>query len=96
MTVAAQANVSGGKLQDRVVRHRLAVLVLDAGGGTGFEIRPVDPLQRAIRVVERMLERDHARNLIVAVQFQFVALQVVLTIVEAILVERGRITITPA
>jgi hypothetical protein len=43
-----------------------------------------------------MLERDHARNLIVAVQFQFVALNIIFTFVEMILAERGRITIAPA
>ena len=40
-----------------------------------------------------MFERDHARNLIVAVQFEFVALNVVFTIVEAVLTERGLITV---
>src|SRR6185437_17174236 len=38
------------KLQDLAVHHRLAVLVLDAGGETALEIYLADPLQAAVRV----------------------------------------------
>lgn len=61
-----------------------------------MEICLVYALQRAVRFEERMLERDHARDLIVAAQFQFVALNIVFTIVEVILAERSRVTIAPA
>jgi hypothetical protein len=81
------------KLEDRAAHHRLAILVLHAGGDAGLEICFGVPLQRAVRVEERMLERDHVWNLIVAAQFEFVALNVVFTIVEAILAERGRVTV---